>query len=629
MFRIKTALPALMLLVSGIAITAAAIAQSAPAGIPGVQPPAAATQAAPVVGIAPPLVNVKASAADQFERNPILSLPGVFVRQNLPGFGVAPESLISEQYIHTLDRTARTIGLKEAIYIAIRNNPGLAVTQLDPIAATEAVRQANATFDPDLTAQLDTSKQVSPVSSTFQVRGSDAFTQKFYDWNFGVNKILATTNGTLGLTFDNNRTRTNSTFSSVNPSYSPSAQVSLVQPLLRNFGWDFARLNVHLAESAQLTAQWTYGSALNDFVQRIGNDYWAVVQAVENLQVANSALKFNSDLVRVNRISLQVGTLAPIDLQEAQSAASTAEANVYAAEAALKGARAQLRQDVLLNPNGTFIPEGIEPSDQPNTALEIRETEETALEKMVEYSPALGGLRESIRTALLQVKFAENQTLPQLNLGFQFGVTAIAGTAKCTSLSSASGPPSPIPGGNCDPVAGGGFAGNKLPFGGVYGDALNHMLDARFYNYATVLSMEMPLDNAAAKAALAQARVSYEQARLQYRAALSQAVAQIESAIANVRADVKRAQATKDATFYAEKSLHDENVRFKVGLATTHDLLQFQSELVTAQGNQVSANVDLENARIALWHAEGTLLGAFNIEFQPQDARQSPWYALF
>ena len=171
----------------------------------------------------------------------------------------------------------------------------------------------------------------------------------------------------------------------------------------------------------------------------------------------------------------------------------------------------------------------------------------------------------------------------------------------------------------------GGFPGNRLPFGGGYSDALNRMLDARFYNYATVLSMEMPLDNAAAKAALAQARVSYEQARLQYRAALSQSVAQVESALANVHADVKRAQATRDATFYAEKSLHDEKVRFKVGLATTHDLLQFQSELVTAQGNQVSTDVDLENARIALWHNEGTLLNNFGIEFQPQNTRDSPW----
>jgi outer membrane protein len=158
---------------------------------------------------------------------------------------------------------------------------------------------------------------------------------------------------------------------------------------------------------------------------------------------------------------------------------------------------------------------------------------------------------------------------------------------------------------------------------------LNNMLDARFYNYAAVLSFEMPLDNAAAKAALAQARVSYEESRLQYRAALAQSVAQIESALANVQADVKRAKATADATGYAEKSLRDERVRFKVGLATTHDLLQFQSELVTAQGNQVSADIDLENARLALWHAEGTLLEVFNIEFQPQDPRQSAWYSQF
>ncbi|MGH7878723.1 MAG: TolC family protein, partial [Candidatus Binataceae bacterium] len=432
MFANKKAPSALWVMPIAIALAAGAAAQSTPPTTGAAQPPALATR------LAPPQVNVAGSAADQFERNPILSIPGAFVTQITPGSTVPPEGLISEQYLGTADNHARKISLKEAIYIAIRNNPALAATQLEPIAATEAIRQANAAFDPDLTSQLDVSKQVTPVSSVFQVLHGDAFTQKFYDWNFAINKVLATTNGTLGLTFDNNRTLTNSAFSSVNPSYMPSGELSLVQPLLRNFGWDFARLNVHLAESAQRTAQWTYGSALNDFVQRIGEEYWAVVGATENLAVADSALKFNSDLVRVNAISLKVGTLAPIDLQEAQSAASTAEANVYAAQAALQSARAQLRQDVMLNPNGTFIPQSVEPADSPNPTTEIRDTEETALEKMVEYSPALGGLREAIRTSLLQVKFAQNQTLPQLNLGAQFGVTAISGTAHCIASFSKS-----------------------------------------------------------------------------------------------------------------------------------------------------------------------------------------------
>jgi outer membrane protein len=618
MLRITNTLLALMI---GAAPAFAQYKSSSQYGTGGVQAPSLSNQNAPVV-LAPalrPQVNIPAQATSHFEQNPILSLPKVFVQQWSTGYQIPPESLISERYLRTQDTLARRLSLKEAIYIAIRNNPGLTAVQLDPIAAEESVKIANAAFDPDLTSQLDVSKSVIPVTSPFQVQGSDAFTQKFYDWNFGINKVSGYTNGTLGITFDNNRTLSNSNFAAVNPSYTPLLEASLVQPLLRNFGWRFATLNVSLAESAQKTAQWGYGSSLNDFIQRIGNDYWGVVQAQENLRVAESALKFNNDLVRVNRISLQVGTLAPIDLQEAQSAAATAEANFYAAEASLKTARVQLRQDVMLNPAGTFVPEDVEPAEAPNPGFVITETEETALEKTVEYSPGLGGLREAIRTALLQVKFAENQTLPQLNLGAQFGVTSVAGSSHCI----ANFRPGPS---NCSI---GTTAGTRLPFGGIYGDALNRMLDARFYNYAGVLTFEMPLDNAAAKAALAQGRIAYEQARVQYREALSQAVVQVESAIANLHAFEKQAEATKAATFYAEQSLHDEEVEFRVGLATTHDLLQYQEELVTAQGNEVQADVGLENARLALWHAEGTLMNVFNIDFQVQNPHLEPWYTKF
>jgi outer membrane protein len=633
MLRFTYARPALMALIILIATARPGAAQytsSSAYGTTGVQAPSLSGQTAPTNipegEMALPHVSVPANAANQFERNPILSIPSEFARQWSPAHEVAPENLISEKYLRSMDDTARKITLKEAVYIAINNNPALKATELDPIAATEAVRGANAAFDPDLTSQLDVEKTVTPVTSPFQTLNSTSFNQKFYDWNFGIDKVSAVTNGTFSVTFDNNRTLTNSTFSGVNPLYQPTLEASLVQPLLRNFGWGFATLNVRLSESAQRGAQWNYGTALNEFVERIGNDYWAVVGAAENLEVAESALKFNSDLVRINSISVHVGTLAPIDLQEAQSAAATAEANVYAAEAALKSSRAQLRQDVMLNPAGTFLPENIEPAEVPNPSTIINDTEETALEAMVEYSPQLGGLREAIRTSLLQVKFQENQVLPQLNIGTQFGTTDIAGRTPCISRFTSSGTANcNAPGGTVPPF----LNGNRLPFSGNYGNALNRMLNAQFYNYAAVLSFEMPLDNAAAKAALAQARVSYEEARLNYRATLSQSVTAIESALANLHADVKRAQATKEAVYYAEKSLRDEQVRFRVGMATTHDLLQFQSELVTAQGNEVSTDIDLENARLALWFAEGTLLRVFNIDFQVEDPREHPWYSDF
>jgi outer membrane protein TolC len=265
----------------------------------------------------------------------------------------------------------------------------------------------------------------------------------------------------------------------------------------------------------------------------------------------------------------------------------------------------------MLNPYGTFLPEEIQPLTRTNPQEQITVDEERALELAVQYRPSLGSMREAIRDALLQVKFSENQVLPQLNLGAQFGLTATAGTTPCQKSFTAVAP--------C----------TRLPFGGIYGDSLNRLWGFSFYNYAGVLTFQMPLDNAVPRAALAQARVQYEQQRMLYRAALSQAVVDVQSALANLYADQKRASATASATFYARQSLHDEQIRFRVGLATTHDLLQFQEEEVSAEGNQVQAEVDLENAKLALGHADGTLLQSFNINWEVQNPHEVPWYASF
>ncbi len=587
-------------------------------------------QSTPVGPQTPPHASVPPSASNAFQHHDdFLNLPRIFAHQWSPSKEIAPDNVISERYMHSEDPNARGLTLKEAIYIAIQNNPALKASQLDPVASMETVRESNGTFDPNLTAQGDIEKTVVPVTSALQTGGGTAFVQKFYDWNFAINKVSAVTNGTWGVTFNNDRSLSNSEFAGVNPSYEPTLALSLSQPLLQNFGWQFATINVRIAESGQKQAQWTYGQALQDFVQKIGGDYWNVVLSEENLEVARAAMRFNVDLVRQNMISVKVGTLAPIDLQEAQSAAATAEANVYTAEANLKNSRTQIRQDVMLNPYGTFLPEEIQPLTRPNPQEQVGVDEEKALELAVQYVPSLGSMREAIRDALLQVKFSENQVLPQLNLGAQFGLTSTAGTTPCqVQLGGGTG-------GNCEtanvrppavPTPGN---GNRLPFGGIYGDSLDRLWGFSYYNYAAVLTFQMPLDNAVPRAALAQARVLYEQQRVLYRAALSQMVVNVESSIANLYADYKRASATASATYYARESLHDEQIRFRVGLATTHDLLQFQEEEVSAEGNQVQAEVDLENAKLALAHSDGTLLQEFNINWEVQNPHEVPWYAAF
>jgi outer membrane protein len=609
-----------------------AYAQTAPAPAATSAPAAAPTGAqasAPLTTSqqAPPDVNVPPSKAVPYEPSgPVKSLGRALMSQWQPtSVEVPAENFISHRYITSMDNTVRRLTLKQAIYTALANNPNVRVAELTPVGAIEGVATQNAIFDPDLTSTLDTIKTVIPATTSLETKSGDALSTKEYDWNFAVNKILAQTNGTMSLNFTNNRTQSNNTTESVNPYYTPTLAMSLSQPLLRNFGWKFATINVRLAESAQRQAQWSYAQTLNDFVQRVAADYWGVVQGEENLRVAQEALKFNSDLVRVNRISVQVGTLAPIDLQEAQSAEATAQANVYTAEAALQTARAVLRQDVMLNPRETFVPQNIEPAERPNPSQHPSLNQAVALEEAVEYRPSLAAMREAIRTALLQNRFQENQILPQVNAQMQFATTSTAGNALCGSTFG-------VVQGNCSnpslaPVPGQKYNGYQLPFGGSYGTGLNRLFNFSFYNYAIVFTFERPLANGSANAALAQSRIAYEQNRTQYRAGLSQVVVEVQSALANLNADIQRVAATRSATYYARQSLHDEQVRFRVGMATTHDLLQFQSELVSAEGNQVQAEIDLENAKVALEHATGTLLHSFQIAFELQQPGETPWYA--
>lgn len=582
--------------------------------------------AQPVGPQAPPDITVPPPERMRLE-HPTLST-GVLLHQWSATEEVPPESVISERYIRTRDQSARSMTLKEAIYLALRNNPNIQAARLTPLGSLESVRQSEAIFDPDLTSKIDELKSVTPTTSVLQTGGAPAFALKEYDWNFAVNKLLSSTNGTMGLTFNSSRQLSNSAFAAVNPSYNPSLSLSLSQPLLRNFGLDFATINVRIAESNQQASQSTYGQQLSDFVLLVASDYWNVVRAEENLQVAREAYKLARDLVRQNQISVRVGVLAPLDLQESQSEEATDAANVYQADNTLVVARATLRQDVMLNPSRLFLPQQIEPSDKPSGPENIKSDEEQSLEMAMEYRPELAAMRQMIRSLLLQVKFAENQTLPQLSLGAQIGLSSTAGDARCLPLFGGVSFPR-----NC--FVGGVVPKNKelnglsLPFGRLYGDALNDMWGFSFYNYAAVLSFERPLTNDAAKAALAQARIQYEQQRLDYRGLISQVVLDVERQLSAVNSGIKRVNATRIASDYAREALRAEQERFRVGMANTHEVLQFQEELVAALGAQVNAEVDLELAKLSLRHAEGTLLRSFNVGFEPEDPNQGRWYAHF
>src|SRR5262249_37877003 len=157
--------------------------------------------------------------------------------------------------------------------------------------------------------------------------------------------------------------------------------------------------------------------------------------------------------------------------------------------------------------------------------------------------PELLAAQLAVHTQGLQRKIAENQLLPKLNFGGQLGVNGLSGTAHEVSLGQTAVPaPTALDGG--------------------YGRSLDLMTDGRFYSYAAGATIEIPIDNAQAKAGYAQANISLEQSRLSLQKLQETVTLEIKTAVSNLESDLKSIDATRLARELAEENVRNQQARY-------------------------------------------------------------------
>src|SRR5437870_5709492 len=206
--------------------SAAGSAQAAANSVAGQTTPNAQFQfPTPFTSLKVPSVAISKAKRAQYEHRPgtgkVLVHQWSSVDKSLPS-----ELQPNSGYLQPRDNTTASMTLKEAIYLAIHDNPGMKAEILEPLAAEESVRQANAAFDPLMSAEVAITKNVVPTITNFSTVGSAAFERKEYDWNFGITKLSSLTNGSLAISFDNNRFQSNARTWTVDPSYNPSIAIS-------------------------------------------------------------------------------------------------------------------------------------------------------------------------------------------------------------------------------------------------------------------------------------------------------------------------------------------------------------------------------------------------------------------
>ena len=227
----------------------------------------------------------------------------------------------------------RPLSIDEAVKLALDQNLGIQVERINPQLQDLSVAQARTAWVPSFSGGFSATTQDSPPSS-FLSGGTGTITTTTSGGNVGVSQLLPW--GTsYSVSYDTNRNTTNNIFSSFNPQFGGNLDVAVVQPLLRDFTIDSARLQLQLSEKGREIADVGLQQTIASTVRQVKNAYWDYKYALDSLLVARQSLELAQESLRNTRSRVEIGTLAPIDVVEAESEVAQREEAVILAEAAI------------------------------------------------------------------------------------------------------------------------------------------------------------------------------------------------------------------------------------------------------------------------------------------------------
>ena len=243
-----------------------------------------------------------------------------------------------------------SMSLEECIVKALKDNLGVAIQVLGPQLSAEALSQAREQYIPTMSLSGSSRKNENPSFSYLDAPG-DSSISRAQNYNFLSFTQALPTGGTLNLGFNGSRTTVNSRGITINPRYSTTLSFQLTQPLLRNFGPKVANQEILVAINNLGVSEENLRNTLMSTVYDVETAYWNLVYSIENLDVRRQSLKLAQDLLEKNQRSVEVGTLAPIEILSAQAEVATREADLIQAETQIKSTEDQLK--LLIGIKGT------------------------------------------------------------------------------------------------------------------------------------------------------------------------------------------------------------------------------------------------------------------------------------
>jgi outer membrane protein TolC len=456
--------------------------------------------------------------------------------------------------------------------------------------------------DPVLTGALEYEAQVAPQLNTLFSGGLQTLTTDTSTYNFGYTQgFLTGTQLTVG--FNNTRVSTNNPFSNYSPSYTTSFRVTGTQHLLQGFGpWINGRFVLQAKNDRRITDS-SFRQQLLYTVNQVESIYWALVSAYEDEQAKERALTQSTQLTADNRKQLEIGTLAPLDVVNSDSAVATDKQALVASKTNLEYQQLIMKQAIARNLNDPQLANApVVPTDR--VSLERLAEEDMPTEDLVKEAyvnnPQIEQAVLNLKNNEITIKAFKNGLLPTVDAYAFYGASALGGSQNPDAIDFTKNQPYPP----------GTFP--SITYGTAFGNLYNNSAPDK----GVGVNINVTLRNRTAQADQARSQMEYRQTEMRLQQLYTQLRIQVinqQYALTNDRAQVVAAQAARD---YAAQSLDAEEKKYKLGASTTANVLQQGRNLAIADNTLISDTAAYAKDRALLRQLLANTLDVYGISIQ-------------
>jgi outer membrane protein len=507
--------------------------------------------------------------------------------------------------------------LRDAIAQALINNKDIEVARDNVKIAEYDLLTTRGAYDPRFTSQTYYENLKSPATSFLS--GASKVETSDLTGTARLEGLMNKYGGAYHIDFLSVRQTSNSLFSVLNPQYPTSLTLSYTQPLMRGLRFDLPRRQIEVAKKNLSLTDAQFRQRAIEVITNVQRSYWDLAFSLRNLQIQRDSLNDSRKQLEHNRRMVAEGSLAPIDVVAAETQVANFEQAEFSALEDVTRAENNLKNMIAENQKAKLWGLSIIPTDQADLSVpELSLTDAMAAAMQNRQELRQSDLAREIN--LLDQKLYRDLSRPEIDLVGSYGMSGNAGTltstvnpltasndaqrARVNELSVIAGL-QPLPPAVTVPISGTLF--------GAYPQSLLNLASNQFNNFRIGVAISLPLHNRAAEGQLGHSLVEGKRIATQ-REQLEQLIqVEVRNALQSLKTSDARLRSAAIARSTAEQQYESEQRKLDVGQSTVFLVLERQTALAIARGNELRAQTDLNKAIAELQRSTGNSLTANNV----------------